>query len=70
MFKKDKNVYEVKIKPQLNFMGKFYIVCIILFVLFVTYIIAYREIHREEIIENLKNNNKQVVVENTTNEIK
>lgn len=70
MFKKDKNVYEVKIKPQLNFMEKFYITFIVLFVLFVTYIIAYREIHREEIIENLKNNNKQVVVENTTNEIK
>lgn len=70
MFKKDKNVYEVKIKPQLNFMGKFYITFIVLFVLFVTYIIAYREIHREEIIENVKNNNKQVVVENTTNEIK
>ncbi len=69
MFKKDKNVYEVKIKPQLNFMGKFYITFIVLFVLFVTYIIAYREIHREEIIENVKNNNKQVVVENTTNEI-
>ncbi len=69
MFKKDKNIYEVKIKPQLNFMGKFYITCIVLFVLFVTYIIAYREIHREEIIENVKNNNKQVVVENTTNEI-
>lgn len=70
MFKKDKNVYEVKIKPQLNFMGKFYITFIVLFVLFVTYIIAYREIHRKEIIENVKNNNKQVVVENTTNEIK
>jgi len=65
--KKDKNnIYQVDLKPRWNFIAKFYFVCIILFVIFVAYILIYREIHRDEIIENVKNNNKQVVIENTT----
>ena len=69
MRRNKEKIYQVEIKPRLNFMGKFYITCIILFVLFVAYILIYREIHRDEIIENVKNNNiKQVVVKNTTEE--
>ena len=69
MRRNKEKIYQVEIKPRLNFMGKFYITCIILFVLFVVYILIYREIHRDEIIENVKNNNRQqVVVQNTTEE--
>ena len=69
MRRNKEKIYQVEIKPILNFMGKFYITCIILFVLFVAYILIYREIHRDEIIENVKNNNRQqVVVQNTTEE--
>ena len=69
MRRNKEKIYQVEIKPRLNFMGKFYITCIILFVLFVAYILIYREIHRDEIIENVKNNNRQqVVVQNTTEE--
>lgn len=69
MRKNKDNVYQVDLKPRWNFIAKFYFVCIILFVLFVAYILIYREIHRDEIIENVKNNNRQeVVVENTTEE--
>ena len=69
MRRNKEKIYQVEIKPRLNFMGKFYITCIILFVLFVAYILIYREIHRDEIKENVKNNNRQkVVVQNTTEE--
>lgn len=69
MRKNKENVYKVDLKPRWNFIAKFYFVCIILFVLFVAYILIYREIHRDEIIENVKNNNRQqVVVQNTTEE--
>ena len=51
MRRNKEKIYQVEIKPRLNFMGKFYITCIILFVLFVAYILIYREIHRDEIIE-------------------
>ena len=69
MRRNKEKIYQVEIKPRLNFMGKFYITCIILFVLFVAYILIYREIHRDEIIENVKNNNRQkVVVQKTTEE--
>lgn len=68
MRKNKDNVYQVDLKPRWNFIAKFYFVCIILFVLFVAYILIYREIHRDEIIENVKNNNNQVVVQNTTEE--
>ncbi len=69
MRRNKEKIYQVEIKPRLNFMGKFYITCIILFVLFVAYILIYREIHRDEIIENVKNNNRQqVIVQNTTEE--
>ena len=69
MRKNKENVYKVDLKPRWNFIAKFYFVCIILFVLFVAYILIYREIHRDEIIENVKNNNRQqVVVKNTTEE--
>lgn len=69
MRRNKEKIYQVEIKPRLNFMVKFYITCIILFVLFVAYILIYREIHRDEIIENVKNNNRQqVVVQNTTEE--
>ena len=54
MRRNKEKIYQVEIKPRLNFMGKFYITCIILFVLFVAYILIYREIHRDEIIENVK----------------
>ena len=69
MRKNKENVYKVDLKPRWNFIAKFYFVFIILFVLFVSYILIYREIHRDEIIENVKNNNRQqVVVQNTTEE--
>ena len=58
MRKNKENVYKVDLKPRWNFIAKFYFVCIILFVLFVAYILIYREIHRDEIIENVKNNNR------------
>lgn len=68
MRKNKENIYKVDLKPRWNFIAKFYFVCIILFVLLVTYILIYREVHRDEIIENVKNNNNQVVVQNTTEE--
>ncbi len=69
MRKNKDNVYQVDLKPRWNFIAKFYFVCIILFVIFVAYILIYRHIHKDEIIENVKNNNNQIVVENTTEEI-
>ena len=68
MRKNKDNVYQVDLKPRWNFIAKFYFVCIILFVIFVAYILIYREVHRDEIIENVKNNHNQIVVENTTQE--
>lgn len=62
MRKNKDNVYQVELKPRWNFIAKFYFVCIILFVLFVAYIVIYRNIHRDEIIER---QNNQTVVENT-----
>lgn len=61
------DVYKVDLKPRWNFAGKFYFVCIIIFVLLVGYIMIYRSIHREEIIENVKNN-EQNIVQNINNE--
>lgn len=60
------NVYKVDIKPRWNFAGKFYLVCIIIFLLLFGYIMIYRNIHRDEIIENVKNN-EQNIVQNTNN---
>lgn len=65
--KKEKDkVYKVKIKPkwELNFAAKFYLVCIIVFVLLVAYIQIYRHIHRDEIIQNIIERENKVVVEN------
>lgn len=59
------NIYKVDLKPRWNFAAKFYFVCIIIFLLLFTYIMIYRHIHRDEIIENVKNQNNQTVVENT-----
>lgn len=66
MRKNKDNVYQVDLKPRWNFVAKFYLVCIVLFTIFVAYICIYRYTHKEQIIENIKNNEKQVVVENTT----
>ena len=65
--KKEKDkVYKVEIKPkcELNFAAKFYLVCIIVFVLLVAYIKIYRHIHRDEIIKNIIERENKVVVEN------
>ena len=65
--KKEKDkVYKVEIKPkwELNFAAKFYLVCIIVFVLLVAYIQIYRHIHRDEIIQNIIERENKVVVEN------
>ena len=64
--KKEKDkVYKVEIKPkwELNFAAKFYLVCIIVFVLLVAYIQIYRHIHRDEIIQNIIERENKVVVE-------
>ena len=63
--KKD-NVYKVEIKPkrELNFSAKFYLVCIIIFVLLVAYIQIYRHIHRDEIIQNALERENKIVIEN------
>lgn len=60
------NIYKVDVKPRWNFAGKFYLTCIIIFLLLFGYIMIYRNIHREEIIENVKNN-EQNIVQNTNN---
>ena len=63
---KDK-IYQVEIKPkrEWNFVAKFYFVCIIIFVLFVAYIQIYRHIHKNEIIENLlENQSNETIAEN------
>lgn len=70
MRKNKEKIYQVDLKPRWNFIAKFYFVCIILFVLFVAYIVIYRYIHRDEIIERLEKQNNKVVVENTTEENK
>lgn len=70
MRKNKEKIYQVDLKPRWNFIAKFYFVCIILFVLFVAYIVIYRYIHKDEIIERLEKQNNQVVVENTTEENK
>ena len=59
--KKD-NVYKVEIKPkwELNFSAKFYLVCIIIFVLLVAYIQIYRHIHRDEIIPDIEFTNIKI----------
>lgn len=65
--KKEKDkVYKVEIKQkwELNFAAKFYLVCIIVFVLLVAYIQIYRHIHRDEIIQNIIERENKVVVEN------
>jgi hypothetical protein len=65
--KKEKDkVYKVEIKPkwELKFAAKFYLVCIIVFVLLVAYIQIYRHIHRDEIIQNIIERENKVVVEN------
>ena len=65
--KKEKDkVYKVEIKPkwELYFAAKFYLVCIIVFVLLVAYIQIYRHIHRDEIIQNIIERENKVVVEN------
>lgn len=63
--KKD-NVYKVEMKPkwELNFAAKFYLVCIIIFVLLVAYIQIYRHIHRDEIIQNALERENKIVIEN------
>jgi len=65
MRKNKDNVYQVELKPRWNFAARLYFVCIVLFTIFVAYICIYRYTHKEQIIENIKNNEKQVV-ENTT----
>ncbi len=60
MGRKKKDIYTVDIKPRWNGIAKFYLICIILFVLFVAYILIYREVHKEEIIQNLINQNNTV----------
>ena len=70
MRKNKEKIYQVDLKPRWNFLAKFYFVCIILFVLFVAYIVIYRYIHKDEIIEWLEKQNNQVFVENTTEENK
>ncbi len=57
--KKEKRKYEW------NFIAKFYFCCIVIFVLLVAYILIYREVHKEEIIENLEGQDNQAIVENT-----
>lgn len=64
--KNKEDVYKVDLKPRWNFAAKFYLVCIIIFVLLVGYIMIYRSIHKEEIIENVKNN-EQNIVDDTDN---
>ena len=63
--KKD-NVYKVEMtsKWELNFAAKFYLVCIIIFVLLVAYIQIYRHIHRDEIIQNALERENKIVIEN------
>ena len=62
---KKKDVVYVDLKPRWNFAAKFYFVCIIIFLLLFAYVMIYRHIHRDEIIENVKNQNNQTVIENT-----
>ena len=66
---KDKIYVVVDYKPRWNFAAKFYFVCIMIFLLLFGYIMIYRSIHREEIIENVKNN-EQNIVQNKENENK
>ena len=61
-----KDVIQVELKPEWNFIAKFYFVCIILFVLFVAYIQIYRYVHKDEIIENIKRRDNISFVENIT----
>lgn len=62
--RKEEKIYKVDIKRRWNGIAKFYLVCIILFVLFVAYIVIYREVHKEEIIENLtKQTSNSVTIE-------
>lgn len=68
-----KETTEVDLKPRWNFIAKFYLVCIILFVIFVAYIVIYRYTHWDEVQNNIENsnNNTKVEEENTIeNEIK
>lgn len=64
-----KETIQVVLKPRWNFIAKFYFVCIILFVLFASYVLIYRYIHKEEIINNIKNSSSysesQEELENT-----
>ena len=65
MSKKD-DFYKVDLKPRWNFAAKFYLVCIIVFVLLFGYIMIYRAVHRDEIIENVKQQeSNNTVIENT-----
>lgn len=66
--KKDKeNVVHVVVeeKREWDIMAKIYFTFFIIFVALVTYIMIYRHINRDQIIENVKNNEKNIVVENT-----
>lgn len=64
MKKEKEKVYIVDKKPRMDGMAKFYLICIILFVLFVAYIVIYRDIHREEIINNVKSQSNSTNTEN------
>lgn len=60
-----KEVIEVETKREWNFIAKFYFVCIIIFVLFVAYIVIYRYTHWDEVQNNIKNNNQNVINKGT-----
>lgn len=53
-------IYKVDLKPRWNFAAKFYFVCLIIFMLLMTYVMIYRSIYKSKIIENVKNNNHTV----------
>lgn len=55
--KNNSKIPQVDMKKRWNGIAKFYLVCTILFCLFVAYIVVYRYINKNEVIEN---NNEQV----------
>ena len=55
----------IKEKREWDIMSKIYFVFMVIFVSLVFYIVIYRYVNKDKIIENVKNNQNNVVVENT-----
>lgn len=55
----------IKEKREWDIVSKIYFAFMVIFVSLVFYIIIYRYVNKDKIIENVKNNQNNVVVENT-----